>query len=214
MSSSPRRGSAGTTWLRLLWHPMVRGAGERRIEDSAASLRWALEHGGWTLTHLSGKQLVADGMTKALNGQAFERFREDLGMSVGKKMVRKAILARKEQEVGGGNSMEMKVKLLAVIGADLVGKATALRESMPLDEVDAHHPHGDRRGVARKADGGCGIEVCEKGEKVPGGTATELHGGAQSGGAPRSVGKDVGGAEGEGQGGLSESTTNPQVLHR
>ena len=42
------------------------------------------------VTHLSRKQLVADGMTKSLNGQAFEPFREDLGMPVGKKMVKSA----------------------------------------------------------------------------------------------------------------------------
>ena len=108
----------------------------RHLRIRAASLRWALEDGGWALTHLSGKQLVADGMTKALNGQAFERFREDLGMPVVKKLVRKATVARSKHEVTGGN-IETKVKLLAVIEANLVGKATALGRAMPVDEADA-----------------------------------------------------------------------------
>ena len=32
--------------------------------------------------------------------------------------------------------MELKVKLLVLIGADLVAKASALRDTMPWDEVD------------------------------------------------------------------------------
>ena len=107
----------------------------RHLRIRAASLRWALEDGGWSLTHLSGKQLVADGMTKSLNGQAFERFREDLGMPVVKKMMRKAILAKEDQAVTA-DGFGMKVRLLAVIGADLVGKATAMKGIMPVDELD------------------------------------------------------------------------------
>ena len=107
----------------------------RHLRIRAASLRWALEDGGWSLTHLSGKQLVADGMTKSLNGQAFERFREDLGMPVVKKMMRKAILAKEDQAVTA-DGFGMKVRLLAVIGADLVGKASAMKGIMPVDELD------------------------------------------------------------------------------
>ena len=110
----------------------------RHLRIRAASLRWALEDGGWSLTHLSGKQLVADGMTKSLNGQAFERFREDLGMPVGKKMVKKAGVNQKEQEIVASSScLGVKAKLLAVIGADLVGKAMANGDGWKVDEVDA-----------------------------------------------------------------------------
>ena len=113
----------------------------RHLRIRAASLRWALEDGGWSLTHLSGKQLVADGMTKALNGQAFERFREDLGMPMARRLLKKAILAggvqnKKEMEIAAGG-FGAKMKLLAVIGADLVGKAVALRDVVPIDEFDA-----------------------------------------------------------------------------
>ena len=80
-------------------------------------------------------------MTKALNGQAFERFREDLGMPMARKLLKKAILAgggqnKKEMEIAAG-SFGAKMKLLAVIGADLVGKAVALRDVVPFDESDA-----------------------------------------------------------------------------
>ena len=75
-------------------------------------------------------------MTKSLNGQAFERFREDLGMPVVKKMMRKAILAKEDQAVTA-DGFGMKVRLLAVIGADLVWKATAMEGVMPVNEVDA-----------------------------------------------------------------------------
>jgi len=36
--------------------------------------------GAWRLIHLKGSELVADGLTKQLLGQSFERFREDLGL--------------------------------------------------------------------------------------------------------------------------------------
>ena len=89
----------------------------------------------WVVTHASVGE--ADGVTKSLNGQAFERFREDLGMPVGKKMVKRAGVNQKEQEIAAGSScLGVKAKLLAVIGADLVGKVMANGDGRKVDEVD------------------------------------------------------------------------------
>ena len=43
-------------------------------------MRWALEEGEWVLEHMPGVQLVADGFTKLLSGQAFGSFLVELGM--------------------------------------------------------------------------------------------------------------------------------------
>ncbi|CAJ1460363.1 unnamed protein product [Effrenium voratum] len=58
-----------------------------------------------------------------------------------RRLLKKAILAggvrnEKEMEIAAGG-FGAKMKLLAVIGADLVGKAVALRDVVPIDEFDA-----------------------------------------------------------------------------
>ena len=60
-------GSSGASWR------------TRRLRIRAACLRQSLETKGWILRHLRGTELVADGMTKQLSGQPWERFIEDLG---------------------------------------------------------------------------------------------------------------------------------------
>ena len=58
----------------------------RHLRIRASVLREALDEskgrigGGWKLLHLKGTELVADGCTKPLQGQAFMRFVEDLGL--------------------------------------------------------------------------------------------------------------------------------------
>ena len=58
----------------------------RHLRHRAAQLREAVrDHGDpdeelWELRHMSGKEIVADGLTKPLLGQAFAQFRERLGM--------------------------------------------------------------------------------------------------------------------------------------
>ena len=59
--------------------------------------------GLWKLFHLRGTELVADGLTKPLYGQAFFRFLEDLGIE------RRAVLNGSDDgvtEVRGGGIME------------------------------------------------------------------------------------------------------------
>ena len=60
-------GSTGASWR------------TRHLRIRAACLRQSLEAKGWLLRHLRGTELVADGMTKQLSGQPWERFIEDLG---------------------------------------------------------------------------------------------------------------------------------------
>ena len=60
-------GSSGASWR------------TRHLRIRAACLRQSLEAKGWILRHLRGTELVADGMTKQLSGQPWERVIEDLG---------------------------------------------------------------------------------------------------------------------------------------
>ena len=56
----------------------------RHLRVRASFLKEALDgitsDGLWKLFHLRGTELVADGLTKPLHGQAFFRFLEDLGI--------------------------------------------------------------------------------------------------------------------------------------
>ena len=65
-------GTGGTSWRTR--HLRIRASYVREALDGTAP------GGMWRLIHLSGKELVADGMTKPLQGQAFAAFRTDLGM--------------------------------------------------------------------------------------------------------------------------------------
>ena len=54
----------------------------RHLRLRAAKLREAVQEGGsWSANHLRGDQLVADGLTKSLQGQAHERFVGQLNMA-------------------------------------------------------------------------------------------------------------------------------------
>ena len=53
----------------------------RHLRIRAALLREALSLHSWNLIHLKGSELTADGFTKPLHGEAFERFCSDLGLN-------------------------------------------------------------------------------------------------------------------------------------
>ena len=63
-------GSGGSSWR------------TRHLRIRAASLRQCLEQDDWILRHLKGTELVADGFTKGLLHQSWERFLQDLGLEV------------------------------------------------------------------------------------------------------------------------------------
>ena len=83
----------------------------RHLRIRAAILKEAIEEsedspgGQWRLLHLKGSELVADGLTKQLNGQAFARFVEDLG-------IKRHAPVKVEKSHGGGEGNQMAVKAI------------------------------------------------------------------------------------------------------
>ena len=65
-------GTGGTSWRTR--HLRIRASYVKEALDGTAP------GGVWRLIHLSGKDLVTDGMTNPLQGQAFSSFLADLGM--------------------------------------------------------------------------------------------------------------------------------------
>ena len=78
--------------------------------------------GRWQLTHLKGTELVADGCTKPLNGQAFFRFLEDLGLKRGVKAEAGETTSTGDGAMIGGGGGFAAVKAL-VIGSTLISAA-------------------------------------------------------------------------------------------
>lgn len=81
------------------------------------------------MTHLKGSELVADGLTKQLLGQSFERFREDLGLR--KKAVEKEKVGNSSTTMTSGAA----IKILTV-GSVLVGHAKAMSNATATEDVD------------------------------------------------------------------------------
>ena len=100
----------------------------RHLRIRASVLREAMDDesqvpgGPWRLSHLSGKELVADGCTKPLNGQAFFRFFEDLNMKSRGSVPKTARTS--EVEVHGDETMELALKTM-IAGSLLVSGAAA-----------------------------------------------------------------------------------------
>ena len=101
----------------------------RHLRIRSSYLREALEGrapgGMWRLLHLRGKELVADGLTKPLQGQAFASFLTDLGMQQQQQQDR-----RDDDERSG--SRNAAVMTLVAGGMLLSGT-----DSVPEDDGDA-----------------------------------------------------------------------------
>ena len=108
----------------------------RHLRVRSSYLKEALDGtapgGLWRLLHLRGTELVADGLTKPLQGQSFARFVQDLGMN------------RKEQEDlnvgsqknGGGGQGSAAIKAL-VAGSLLLSQAKGSEmEEAEIENVD------------------------------------------------------------------------------
>ena len=78
--------------------------------------------GRWQLTHLKGTELVADGCTKPLNGQAFFRFLEDLGLKRGVKAEAGETTSTGDGTIIGGGGGFAAVKAL-ILGSTLMTAA-------------------------------------------------------------------------------------------
>ena len=104
----------------------------RHLRIRASVLREALEPasqypgGQWALMHLKGVELVADGLTKPLMGQSFDRFLQDLGMA------RRRDGAQAELQSGHGAAGQLTATLAVLIGSSLLSKA----EAMSVEEID------------------------------------------------------------------------------
>lgn len=84
--NSLERISMVTTWLRFQWHveqEMLLGGRDMRVRSSfpKEALDGVSPDGAWKRLHLQGTELVADGLTKPLAGQAFFKFVDDLGFA-------------------------------------------------------------------------------------------------------------------------------------
>ena len=88
----------------------------RHLRLRAAKLREAVRGSTWSAGHLRGDQLVADGLTKSLLGQSFEKFLVQLGMkelSLTKKEVRDV----KVEKVDGGDSESRSSMVPGILAA-------------------------------------------------------------------------------------------------
>ena len=107
----------------------------RHLRIRASVLKEALDEskgrigGGWKLLHLKGTELVADGCTKPLQGQAFTRFVEDLGL---RRTRREHRPDHENRSAGGGEHQAAALRAMMVGGVLL---STAEAHSEERDEV-------------------------------------------------------------------------------
>ena len=107
----------------------------RHLRIRASVLKEALDEanrnrgGGWKLLHLKGTELVADGCTKPLQGQAFTQFVDDLGL---RRTRREHQRAREDQPTAGGEHHGAAMRAMMVGGVLL---STAEAHKAEDDEV-------------------------------------------------------------------------------
>ena len=98
----------------------------RHLRIRAAILRSALHNNEWHLGHLKGSELVADSFTKVVNGAAFERALQDLGIKA---------VDQKIKGDGGGCSDHISAKIAMIVGATLLSGAAAAEDVEKDDEL-------------------------------------------------------------------------------
>ena len=110
----------------------------RHLRIRAASLRQCLEQDDWTLRHLKGTGLVADGFTKGLLHQSWERFLQDLGLEVKRREETMDVEDCKIQEtVQVQRTGEKEIKEQLAMKAMAVGGLLIATGSTTLDEEKA-----------------------------------------------------------------------------
>eukprot|EP00438_Fugacium_kawagutii_P026282 Skav208236 [mRNA] locus=scaffold2601:200137:204873:+ [translate_table: standard] len=85
---------------------------------------------GWKILHLRGTELVADGITKPLRYQAFDRFLQDLGIEHEPKPEKQV------RVVENRNGDHRTAHLAMVVGSTLIAGAGAIDEDESNDTVD------------------------------------------------------------------------------
>ena len=103
----------------------------RHLRVGSSFLREALDgvapDGVWKLLHLRGTELVADGLTKPLAGQAFFRFVEDLGIKRSTAAKSDGPQLEHAEELHGGGDAHTAMKAI-MAGSLLVSSAQAMEE--------------------------------------------------------------------------------------
>ena len=167
-------GTGGSSWRTR--HLRIRASYVREALDGTAP------GGMWRLIHLSGKELVADGMTKPLQGQAFAAFRTDLGMqppsqtetderpergvsstAVMAMMAGSLLLSGTDAEEGGDGEAESQITwicgaMLMVLGAVYAGQfaVSGVKCCLKRLQVPSHRRDEDsHRRTFEDADSGC-----------------------------------------------------------
>ena len=98
----------------------------RHLRIRASVLKEALDEtnrnrgGGWKLLHLKGTELVADGCTKPLQGQAFAQFVDDLGLRRTRRVHRPA---QEERHAAGAEPHGAAMRAM-VLGSLLLSRAS------------------------------------------------------------------------------------------
>ena len=111
----------------------------RHLRIRASVLREALAEttmefgGGWKLLHLKGTELVADGCTKPLCGQAFFRFVEDLGL---KRTLSETSSTSREVTTSSGGDTDGAAMRAMVLGSLLLSTVEGKNESGDTVEED------------------------------------------------------------------------------
>lgn len=104
-------GNANTSWRTR--HLRIRSAVLREALEGTSSI----PGGVWQLLHLRGNELIADGFTKSLQGPAFDRFLQDLGMTKEKK------IQRSESSISDGHGGAHQAVLALTVGCALLSQA-------------------------------------------------------------------------------------------
>ena len=109
----------------------------RHLRIRASVLKEALDPqsdypaGHWLLLHLKGTELVADGLTKPLLGQAFDRFLQDLGMI---RPLKNHPAGDHESGAGG----KVTAMMALILGSSMMTQAKAMEaDDEPNDNFDA-----------------------------------------------------------------------------
>lgn len=112
-------GTTASSWRTR--HLRIRAAVLREAIDPAC----AMPEGPWKLLHLKGVELVADGATKPLFGQSFDRFLQDLEVDLPETRVNQQGNRRNSQQSGGGINGAARAVLLTMIACAVVARSEA-----------------------------------------------------------------------------------------
>eukprot|EP00435_Cladocopium_sp_Y103_P059661 s601_g21.t1 len=114
---------------------ILKEAMDEHLRIRAAILKEAMDEscmipgGVWRLLHLKGSELVADGLTKQLLGQSFERFREDLGLG-------KPIKKDEKVETTSTTMTSSTAIRVLTVGSVLVSHAKAMSNATATEDED------------------------------------------------------------------------------